>query len=161
MDREAKQEQAYWAAQAKFENQQRMIDKGWGDKEDYKKLLAWEAKRAKIQRWKNKANEIVTGALMVGLVIGLLFLTGCSSTSSTPNNSAIPNTTGTVYNQAPSQQLILDKQVASLTRNEVINGVTECEGAGLRAHVITTKRSINGFMADIPIEVTCMPRFKY
>jgi hypothetical protein len=155
MDREAKQEQAYWAAQAKFENQQRMIDKGWGDKEDYKKLLAWEAKRAKIQRWKNKANEIAIGVLMVGLVIGLLFLTGCSSTS------PVPGTTGTVYNQAPSQQLILDKQVASLTRNEVINGVTECEGAGLRAHVITTKRQINGFIADIPVEVTCMPRFKY
>jgi hypothetical protein len=151
MDREAKQEQAYWAAQAKFENQQRMIDKGWGDKEDYKKLLAFEAKRAKIQRWKNKANEIAVGVLMVGLVIGLLFLTGCTTSG----------TTGTVYSQAPSQQLILDKQVASLTRNEVINGVTECEGAGLRAHVITTKRQINGFTADIPVEVTCMPRFKY
>jgi hypothetical protein len=151
MDREAKQEQAYWAAQAKFENQQRMIDKGWGDKEDYKKLLAREAKRAKIQRWKNKANEIAVGVLMVGLVVGLLFLTGCGTSG----------TTGTVYGQAPSQQLVLDKQVAGLTRNEVINGVTECEGAGLRAHVITTKRSINGFSADIPVEVTCMPKHKW
>jgi hypothetical protein len=155
MDREAKQEQAYWAAQAKFENRQRMIDKGWGDRAEYNKVLAEEAKRAKIQRWKNKANEIAVGILFVGLVIGLLFLTGCSS------NSPVPGTTGTVYNQAPSQQLILDKQVASLTRNEVINGVTECEGAGLRAHVITTKRQINGFTADIPVEVTCMPKFKY
>jgi hypothetical protein len=151
MNQEQKQEQAYWAAQAKFENRQRMIDKGWGDREEYNKLLAWEAKRAKIQRWKNKANEIAVGVLMVGLVIGLLFLTGCTTSG----------TTGTVYSQAPSQQLILDKQVASLTRNEVINGVTECEGAGLRAHVITTKRQINGFTADIPVEVTCMPRFKY
>jgi hypothetical protein len=66
-----------------------------------------------------------------------------------------------VYGQAPSQQLVLDKQVAGLTRNEVIHGVTECEGAGLRAHVITTKRSINGFSADIPVEVTCMPKYKY
>ena len=151
MDREAKQEQAYWAAQAKFENQQRMIDKGWGDKEDYKKLLAWEARRARIQRWKNKANEIIVGILMVGLVIGCLFLTGCTTSG----------TTGTVYGQAPSQQLVLDKQVAGLTRNEVINGVTECEGAGLRASVITTKRSINGFSADIPVEVTCMPKHKW
>jgi len=67
----------------------------------------------------------------------------------------------TVYSQAPAQQLILDKQVAGLTRNEVINGVTECEGAGLRAVVITTKRSINGFTSDIPVEVTCMPKYKY
>jgi hypothetical protein len=148
MNREAKQEQAYWTAQARFENQQRMVDKGWGDREEYNKLLAWEAKRAKIQRWKNKANEVIVGLLFVVFVVGLLFLTGCS-------------TPGTVHSQAPSQQLILDKQVASLTRNEVIHGVTECEGAGLRAHVITTKRSINGFSADIPVEVTCMPKYKY
>jgi hypothetical protein len=151
MDREAKQEQAYWAYQAKMENRKRMIDKGWGDREEYNKLLAWEAKQAKIKRWKNKANEIIVGILMVGLVVVLLFLTGCGTSG----------TTGTVYGQAPSQQLVLDKQVAGLTRNEVINGVTECEGAGLRAHVITTKRSINGFSADIPVEVTCMPKNKW
>ena len=148
MNDEAKQEQAYWAYQAKMENRQRMIDKGWGDREEYNKLLAWEAKRARNQRWKNKANEIIVGVLFVAFVLALLFLTGCS-------------TPGTVHNQAPSQQLIIDKQVASLTRNEVIHGVTECEGAGLRAHVITTKRQINGFTSDIPVEVTCMPKHKW
>jgi len=149
MNKEEQQAQAYWTYQAKQENLQRMVDKGWGDREAYNNLLAWEAKQARIKRWKNLANEIGAGVLMVGFVLTLLFLTGCSSTPST------------VYSQAPSQQLILDKQVASLTRNEVINGVTECEGAGLRAHVITTKRSINGFTSDIPIEVTCMPKYKY
>lgn len=100
----------------------------------------------------NTFQEFLTGALFVGFVVFMLLLSGCSS------NNGI---SGTVYSQAPTQQLVLDKQVASLTRNEVINGVTECEGAGLRASVITTKRAINGFMADIPIEVTCMPRYKY
>ena len=155
MNNEAKQEQAYWAYQAKMENRQRMIDKGWSDREEYNKLLAWEDKQRKIKKFKKIVNEVITTILMVVLVIGLLFLTGCSSTS------AVPGTTGTVYNQAPSQQLILDKQVAALTRNEVIHGVTECEGAGLRAHVITTKRQINGFTADIPVEVTCMPKNKW
>ena len=149
MDREEQQAQAYWTYQAKQENLQRMVDKGWGDREAYNNLLAWEAKQARIKRLKHLANEIGVGVLMVGFVLAMLFLTGCGSTS------------GTVYSQAPSQQLILDKQVASLTRNEVINGVTECEGAGLRAHVITTKRSINGFTSDVPIEVTCMPKYKY
>ena len=152
MNNEAKQEQAYWAYQAKMENRQRMIDKGWGDREEYNKLLADEAKRARIQRWKNLANEIFVGLFFIAFIAIVLFMTGCSSTS---------GTTGTVYGQAPSQQLVLDKQVASLTRNEVIHGVTECEGAGLRAHVITTKRSINGFTADIPVEVTCMPKNKW
>lgn len=155
MDREAKQEQAYWTAQTKFENQQRMIDKGWGDREDYNKLLIWEDKQRRIKKFKKIANEAITGLLFVAFVIFMVFLTACSS------NSLVPGTTGTVYGQAPSQQLVLDKQVAGLTRNEVIAGVTECEGAGLRAHVITTKRSINGFSADIPVEVTCMPKYKY
>jgi len=152
MNREEQQAEAFWAYQAKQENLQRMVDKGWGDREEYNKLLAWEDKQRKIKKFKKIASEVITGILFVGFVVFMLLLNGCSSTS---------GTAGTVYSQAPSQQLILDKQVASLTRNEVINGVTECEGAGLRAHVITTKRSINGFTADIPVEVTCMPKFKY
>jgi len=149
MNREEQQAEAYWAYQAKQENLQRMLDKGWGDREAYNKLLVEEAKRARIRKYKKIASDVLIGAMFVGFVLALLFLTGCSSTS------------GTTYSQAPTQQLVLDKQVAALTRNEVIHGVTECEGAGLRAHVITTKRSINGFTADIPVEVTCMPRFKY
>ena len=152
MNQEQKQEQAYWAYQAKQENLQRMVDKGWGDREEYNKLLVWEDKQRKIKKFKKIANEVFTGLMFIVFVVGMVFLTGCSSTS---------GTTGTVYGQAPSQQLVLDKQVAGLTRNEVIHGVTECEGAGLRAHVITTKRSINGFSADIPVEVTCMPKYKY
>ena len=100
----------------------------------------------------NILEEILAGVLFIAFVIAMALMTGCSS------NNGI---SGTVYSQAPTQQLVLDKQVASLTRNEVIHGVTECEGAGLRAHVITTKRLINGFSADIPVEVTCMPKYKY
>ena len=149
MNNEEKQAEAYWAYQNKQANLQRMLDKGWGDREAYNKLLVEEAKRARIRKYKKIASDVLIGVMFVGFVLALLFLTGCSSTS------------GTVYSQAPSQQLILDKQVAALTRNEVINGVTECEGAGLRAHVITTKRQINGFTADIPVEVTCMPKHRY
>jgi hypothetical protein len=69
MNDEAKQEQAYWAYQAKMENRQRMIDKGWGDREEYNKLLAWEVKRAKIQRWKNIANEVFAGLMFVAVVV--------------------------------------------------------------------------------------------
>jgi hypothetical protein len=152
MNREEQQAEKFWAYQAKQENLQRMVDKGWGDREEYNKLLVWEDKQRKIKKFKKIANEVFTGLMFIAFVVGVVFLTGCSS------NNGI---SGTVYSQAPTQQLILDKQVASLTRNEVIHGVTECEGAGLRAHVITTKRSINGFSADIPVEVTCMPKNKW
>jgi hypothetical protein len=73
MDQEAKQEQAYWAYQAKMENRQRMIDKGWGDREEYNKLLAQEAKRARIQRWKNLANEVFAGLMFVAIVVFFAF----------------------------------------------------------------------------------------
>lgn len=119
----------------------------WTYELDNTKTFAEQANHDKID-YKYVANEVLTGIIFVAAVLAALFLTGCS-------------TPGTVYSQAPTQQLVLDKQVAGLTRNEIINGVTECEGSGLRAHVITTKRSINGFSADIPIEVTCMPKHRY
>ena len=119
----------------------------WTHELDNTKTFAEQANHDKIN-YKYVANEVLTGIIFVAAVLAALFLTGCS-------------TPGTVYSQAPTQQLILDKQVAGLSRIEIINGVTECESAGLRAHVITTKRSINGFTSDIPVEVTCMPKHRY
>ena len=119
----------------------------WTYELDNTKTFAEQANHDKID-YKYVANEVLTGIIFVAAVLSALFLTGCS-------------TPGTVYSQAPTQQLILDKQVAGLSRIEIINGVTECESAGLRAHVITTKRSINGFTSDIPVEVTCMPKHRY
>lgn len=119
----------------------------WTHELDNTKTFAEQAKHDRID-YKYVINEALTGIIFVAAVLAALFLTGCS-------------TPGTTYSQAPTQQLILDKQVAGLSRIEIINGVTECEGAGLRAHVITTKRSINGFTSDIPVEVTCMPKHRY
>lgn len=119
----------------------------WTYELDNTKTFAEQPNHDKID-YKYVINEALTGIIFVAAVLAALFLTGCS-------------TPGTAYSQAPTQQLILDKQVAGLSRIEIINGVTECEGAGLRAHVITTKRSINGFTSDIPVEVTCMPKHRY
>lgn len=119
----------------------------WTYEQDSNKHFVEPINHNKVD-YKYVANEVITGILFVAGVLAVLFLTGCS-------------TPGTVYSQAPTQQLILDKQVAGLSRIEIINGVTECESAGLRAHVITTKRSINGFTSDIPVEVTCMPKHRY
>lgn len=119
----------------------------WTYELDNTKTFAKQANHDKID-YKYVANEVLTGIIFVAAVLAALFLTGCSTPS-------------TAYSQAPTQQLILDKQVAGLSRIEIINGVTECESAGLRAHVITTKRSINGFTSDIPVEVTCMPKHRY
>jgi hypothetical protein len=47
-----------------------------------------------------------------------------------------------------------------MTRSQVILGITECEDAGTRPVVITAKRKINGIMSDVPVEVTCNPRYR-
>jgi len=60
-----------------------------------------------------------------------------------------------------SQEILLDKQVQAMSRNEVIMAVRECESSGLRAVVINGKRKINGFTTDIVIDVTCAPRFMF
>lgn len=66
-----------------------------------------------------------------------------------------------VYSTYKQQDLIIDKQVAAMSRNEVINAVNECEGNGLRASMVYAKRQINGFTTDIVVDVTCAPKYKY
>lgn len=72
-----------------------------------------------------------------------LFLAGCSSTPTELNS-----------------RLEVDPVIQPLSRNEVINGVTECEGNGLRAVMVYSKRKINGYTSEVVVDVTCAPRYK-
>ena len=76
------------------------------------------------------------------LLLSLLSLTACSSF------------------EPPNVTLETDKQAYHMSRAQVILGITECEDAGTRPVVITAKRRINGVMSDVPVEVTCNPRYK-
>jgi len=76
------------------------------------------------------------------LLLSLLSLTACSSF------------------EPPNVSLETDKQAFHMSRQQVILGITECEDAGTRPVVITAKRRINGVMSDVPVEVTCNPRYK-
>ena len=73
-------------------------------------------------------------------------LTGCSNL---PPNSTLD----------AQQQLILDKKVQPLSRNEVITAVTECTNSGLRAVMLYGKRKINDYTTDIVVDVTCAPKY--
>ena len=72
-----------------------------------------------------------------------LFLAGCSSTPTELNS-----------------RLEVDPVIQPLSRNEVINGVTECEGNGLRAVMVYSKRKINGYTSEVVVDVTCAPKYK-
>ena len=60
----------------------------------------------------------------------------------------------------PNVGLETDKTAYHMTRAQVILGINECEDAGTRPVVITAKRKINGVTTDVPVEVTCNPRYR-
>lgn len=62
--------------------------------------------------------------------------------------------------EPPHVSLETDKQAFHMSRQQVILGITECEEAGTRPVVITAKRKINGITSDVPVEVTCNPRYR-
>ena len=64
------------------------------------------------------------------------------------------------YSTAPAVQLVLDPRAQQMSRNEVIQATHECEGNGMRAVPIMTKRLISGMMSDIIIDVQCMPKLR-
>ena len=45
-----------------------------------------------------------------------------------------------------------------MSRQQVINGIADCESAGMRPVVIMSKRRVGDFYSDVIIDVTCAPR---
>ena len=79
-------------------------------------------------------------------------LTACAS-SPPPQNIPMNST-------APAVQLKYEAQVQQMSRQEVINATMDCEGAGMRASPVMTKRQISGILSDIIIDVQCIPRYR-
>ena len=59
----------------------------------------------------------------------------------------------------PDTKLLVEKELPQMSRSQVILAVQECESSGLRPSVIMSRRKINGYLSDVPVDVTCMPRF--
>ena len=89
----------------------------------------------------------------------LLALVGCASQPPAPIYSLRPDPLPVVQNTM--QELVMDKQNQPMGRNDVIDGVKQCESAGLRAIPIYAKRKINGYTVETVVEVTCGPRYAY
>jgi hypothetical protein len=77
-----------------------------------------------------------------------LFLTACSSMPTYTEPKPV------------EQEMVIDKKIQTLSRNEVIVGVRECETNGLRGVMIYGKRKINGYTTDVVVDVTCAPKWK-
>jgi hypothetical protein len=57
------------------------------------------------------------------------------------------------------QKLVLDREVNAMSRNEVINAISECEHSGTRPVMVYSKRKISNHTTDIVVDVTCAPRY--
>lgn len=81
----------------------------------------------------------------ITIVTGLL-----SACSASPyiDNSHLPNTT-----------VVVEKELPQMSRSQVIQAVTECEASGLRPNMIMSRRKINGYLSDVPVDVTCSPKY--
>ena len=86
-------------------------------------------------------------ALVVYAIAGLL--SACGSNNLPPTYS---------YVSAPVVPIVLESKAEQLSRQQVINGINDCESNSMRAVVVTSKRMVGGFTSDIPIDVQCYPR---
>ncbi len=59
------------------------------------------------------------------------------------------------------QDLVLDKEVNPMSRNEVILAIQECESSRMRAVMILSKRKISNHTTDVVVDVTCAPKYSY
>lgn len=84
------------------------------------------------------------------VALAVLTLAACSAPAPAPV---------VARNTYQNTELIVDREITMLTRNEVINSVKECEESGLRPVMITARRRINGFLSTVPVDVTCAPRY--
>ena len=86
-------------------------------------------------------------ALVVYAIAGLL--SACGSNNLPPAYS---------YVSAPVVPIVLESKAEQLSRQQVINGINDCETNSMRAVVVTSKRIVGGFTSDIPIDVQCYPK---
>lgn len=68
---------------------------------------------------------------------------------------------GCASSSPPKQDLVIDKEVGSMSRSEVILAIQECESSRMRAVLIMGKRKISGHTADVVVDVSCAPKYQY
>lgn len=82
------------------------------------------------------------------LIAFVVVLSACSTIKNEPQ-------------EPQNTQLILDSKQHPMSRNEVIMAINECEANKTRAVVITGRRKINGYTAEVTVDVTCAPKYPF
>jgi hypothetical protein len=84
------------------------------------------------------------------LICQLGWLEGCSSTKVADAPPALS-----------SQTLVLDKYVHPLSRMEQIDAIKDCQEVGLRPRLVYGKRVVNGYTADVVLDVICANKYVF
>ena len=58
----------------------------------------------------------------------------------------------------PNTKVITEKNIYSLSRNEVINGIEDCKAVDLRPVLFHARRKINNRPVPMVVEVSCAPK---
>lgn len=90
-------------------------------------------------------------------LLALLLSAGIVACSSTPP-LAVPIPSGPA--NVPIVTLHHESAVHQMSRNDVINAVSQCEGNNMRAQMVTAKRNVAGSHSEIIIDVQCVPRYR-
>lgn len=80
------------------------------------------------------------------ILLACMWLTGCV------NQGALVSA---------ESSLAVDKEVHPMTRTEVIDAITECQTAGMRAVVVNSRRKINNYSTPTVVDVTCAPKYGF
>jgi hypothetical protein len=80
-------------------------------------------------------------------VCAISALAGCSS------NKDVPHVT--------VQNLIMDRNIQPLSRGEQIDAIKDCQEVGLRPRLVYGKRLVNGYTADVVLDVICANRYAF
>ena len=61
--------------------------------------------------------------------------------------------------QIVNQELVIDKKIQGMGRQEVIEAIGQCESSKQRAVLLFGKRKINGYTTELVVDVTCAPKY--
>ena len=85
----------------------------------------------------------------------LLILTMGIASCSSPKNKTI--TVGSVVPQGEAE-LVHEKHMFQMSRQEVINAINDCHSADLRAVIYHSRLKVTGRFIPIPVSIQCAPK---
>jgi type IV pilus biogenesis protein CpaD/CtpE len=93
--------------------------------------------------------------LIVASIV-LLAIAGCASQ---PLDTPMAIKEEPIKEEAAKTEVILEKKMQPLTREEVVSAIQECESARTKPVLISVPIKINGYTRKTIVDVYCVPQY--